>query len=672
MRTPIRVAIVASITGLAAGAAAALAPKIQGPPDLARLTYGILAACPDAAPLIFEGTGDGEQSLFAGSQDVAPMTRFLAADRTCRSAHPQRAQGLVVTLDALMITGDADNSQCSSDGIAFSGCFPVSDLNGVTGVQCTDCDAPEQYCFADELDALRVLFAGMHQNAGANGAAQNCNSDVRHSLANSWDAVFDGSCTTGECARLAHAFRLEDASTVSSTFLALLGLPVSGKPFCNGSDFEDADPIRRPCRSDDIVCQRNGTSGLVLPVAVPSLAVDEEPWAYPTTPCQVGRFALAEAESIRLPGGSTRFNCPERGDFSVAGFCLAPRSAAGSFACLSNSANPNVFFPALTDDTRVFNLFVRRPDGQLVKTRPRNRPVVAAWYQTRTAACHASASERQVGCLAREYPCSVGATNRLAPESSPGAGALAIGGVPPTETNVRWRMLDPVPSGTYPLSRPLFVNTMIGFEYIDIVANVQEDELSACLFDPALVDSAAAATGLFPLGRPARCRDFDETSCNGRVVTCDRTADCGAAGICVGGNPATPALEGSCRNTCAGNTDCSQGRACIAGRCDFTNNSDTCRVMSISGVNFCPVLSFIFAAPLVAPIGSLISVEASAYDDDNDQVALTWSATAGSFTDPLAEATSYRCATPGTHTLTLTYDDGRCRQTERTQVTCVP
>ncbi len=673
MRTTIRVAVVAGVTALAAGAAAALGHKIQGDADLAKLTYGILVACPGAAPLIFDGTGGGEQRLLAGAQAVAPMTRFLSQGQTCRSSQPQRAQGLVVALDTLLVIGDADNSQCSPGGIAYSGCFEVSDRNGVSGVQCTDCATANQYCFSDELDALRVLFAGMHHDAGADAGLRNCNSDVRHSLANNWDAIFDGACAAGACSRLAHAFRLDDSSTVSTTFVALLGLPAaSGNAFCNGSQGKDDDPVRRPCRSDDLVCQRDGTSGLVLPVAVPSLALGQEPLAYPTVPCERGRFALAEAETILLPGGATRFNCPERADFSVAGLCLAPRRASGNFDCLSPADNPNVFFPSLSDDARVFNRYVRRSDGRLVKDVQRNRPVTDAWYRTQTAACDAATSEQQVGCLASEYPCSLGVGNRLAPESSPGSGALSIGGISPTESNVRRGMLAPLPSGTYPLSRPIFVNSMIGFENIDVTANVAEDQLSACLFDPTLVDNAAATAGLYSLGRPARCRDFDETSCNGLVLTCDTTADCGAAGTCVGGNPTTPGRDGTCKDRCTGNADCFQGRSCIAGRCDFASNSDTCRVMSISGINFCPVLSFIFVAPLVAPVGSFISVEAGAYDDDDDQVALTWSATAGAFADPLADATSYRCSTPGTHSLTLTYDDGRCRRAETTAVTCVP
>jgi hypothetical protein len=91
----------------------------------------------------------------------------------------------------------------------------------------------------------------------------------------------------------------------------------------------------------------------------------------------------------------------------------------------------------------------------------------------------------------------------------------------------------------------------------------------------------------------------------------------------------------------------------------------------------CPVLSSWVASPLQtsSPRG-IISVAAAAMDADGDRLNFAWTATAGTFADPLALQTLYTCTTAGEQTLTLTVSDdhnpGPCSTWLTIPVTCVP
>jgi len=575
MKKSLSVAIALAVTGVAVGTYAATNNQLRGSDTLETLTESVLAVCANTSPLVYIGGGssNGEQAMLDKGQEVSPMSRFLDAGRVCRSDDPKEAEGLMVALDGLAIVGEESNAQCASGGVAFTGCIAVTEQNGVAGSQCPGCDAGNaQYCFSSEFDALRVLFTGMHKNGGSAIANQQCNSDVRHSLANSWDALFEGACSSGECSQVAHAWRRDDLSGTTDTFLTLLGLPsISAKPFCNGSGTEENDPIRRPCAAGDNVCQANGTSGLVLPVFVPELAPTSEATAYATLACQIGKFALAQAQSTNLAGGGVRFDCPEKANFSVAGLCLAPQSASGSFNCNSAKNNPNVFFASLSDDARLFNRWVRAANGALGFDAA-NRPEINSWYKVRTAACDETSSTLAIGCLAGEYDCTVGFAGKEA-TGLPDAKALAVKGILPTDANVRKLLVSPIPADVYPLARGLFFASLKGFEN---VTNAQENALSTCFSNQATADAAATVAGFVTLGIAPVCTDFNETLCNGRVYTCDVNSECGAIGACEGGNPATTVKDGVCKQTCTSTPECNQGRSCIAGRCDFATNTNAC------------------------------------------------------------------------------------------------
>jgi hypothetical protein len=183
-------------------------------------------------------------------------------------------------------------------------------------------------------DILKVIYGGVDNVSGT----KSCASAIRYAVADTYSNVFQSGCSTTDTsstgttatsgngcrqktctgattscttigdgpAELRHAFRRDDASGTTDTFLSILGLTkpksvqdaacVSG--FCNGFtgtappedwrtdnvisddqgtanatkagaydwDYQDFDPIRRRCMDKDDVCDRRGTLGLVLAI----------------------------------------------------------------------------------------------------------------------------------------------------------------------------------------------------------------------------------------------------------------------------------------------------------------------------------------------------------------------------------------------------------------------
>ena len=75
-------------------------------------------------------------------------------------------------------------------------------------------------------------------------AEKDCASEVRTTLINTWGNMFQGGCTNSNCTQLKHAFRRDDVSGTTDTFLELLALPaITATPFCNGNEAQDLDPL---------------------------------------------------------------------------------------------------------------------------------------------------------------------------------------------------------------------------------------------------------------------------------------------------------------------------------------------------------------------------------------------------------------------------------------------
>jgi|GEM_PF-1158861 len=599
MKKQTSIALAIAFTGMSVAAVAAVGNQLRGSDTLESMTETIMGACSGVTTLVYIGGGssNGEDAMRKGDQQIAPMSRQLQAARTCKAANPAQAEHLAVALDGISIPNG--ENECVGDGIAFatSHCFSVADTfdtdgNGsfetdgtACGADCTGAVGAQQYCLANERDVLRIIFSGLQKGGGATLGNMKCDGDVRRSLVNQYTKLFSGACSGTTCTSVKHAWRRDDLSGTTDTFLALLGLPsilsATGSlqvPFCNGTSTQDVDPIRVACDATDDVCNVDGKSGLVLPVFVPEVAPGDEGTEYPAQACSVGKFALKAAQQITFPDGSFDYLCPEGTQYSVASFCLsayadkAPLNSFGAedqFNCLNAKTNNSVFTAGR--DGRVFNKWVRKANGAIVADKA-GRLETNAFYRVRTSACHEISSTRAIGCLGGHYACTIGFAGREAADPVElDSKALAIKGIFPTVPDIR-KLITSDPTA-YPLSRLLYLNTAVGFEN---VSDTQEDAVSDCFHTQATVDSAATSAGFVTLDMAPFCQDFNETSCNSTVMACDTAADCGFAGkgTCVGGNPGTPAtLDGFCDQSCVTTADCLQpGRTCQAktgvGTCD--------------------------------------------------------------------------------------------------------
>jgi hypothetical protein len=303
--------MVVAATG-AVGVSAGTTVNLKGSDTLFDFTNAVISSCPGTlGPYAGTGSGNGQAAMLTGSQQVAPMSRFLNSGAcTGAAAAPSQSLGLVVGLDSIVLVGSTNtfgSVACSGD--SNTNCDPS--FEPTTGAAFDTTVAG--YTFNGWRDVLRVLLAGMTNditNTGAAAwAARDCNSAIRNTLANSYGSMFENNCTTtvgdtsGPCTAIRHIFRRDDFSGTTDTVVGLLNLPsivnpettVNGvlqhtgaNPFCNSvrpafvfpspaptclqgadatwdptsknlgvgctkenavyrSTMQDNDPIRRPC-----------------------------------------------------------------------------------------------------------------------------------------------------------------------------------------------------------------------------------------------------------------------------------------------------------------------------------------------------------------------------------------------------------------------------------------
>lgn len=88
--------------------------------------------------------------------------------------------------------------------------------------------------------------------------------------------------------------------------------------------------------------------------------------------------------------------------------------------------------------------------------------------------------------------------------------------------------------------------------------------------------------------------------------------------------------------------------------------------------NACPVLTQISVSPMKTSVGYTIDVSAAATDEDGGPLTYSWTGTGGSFADPAAQETTYRCEAAGKQSITVTVSDAEaCVTTWTAQVTCL-
>jgi hypothetical protein len=264
------------------------------------------------------GSGGGNDAMknaitggttLSGGQTVAPMSGALSGSSSeahcaASTTSASTAQGMVVGLDGLAIVFDANASQdCGANGSGTSGASGHAQRNGGADPNAAPADPYSRLIYSGSFsnttdgsytvtntassgsnawqDILKLLYTGIPAN-GTSLVAGGCASAARRALAQHYENLFQGGCASNTlCTNgIKHAYRRNDLSGTTDTFLKLIGAPgrtqdpttnaVTAIPFCNGLEYQDEDPIRRPCDSSEQVCEYDGTLGLVLAIAVPT------------------------------------------------------------------------------------------------------------------------------------------------------------------------------------------------------------------------------------------------------------------------------------------------------------------------------------------------------------------------------------------------------------------
>ncbi len=483
-----KLAIASAMLALGVGSSAvhALDPNgvaLAGSDTLFDVTTDMIHMCPNAGTLSYAGggSGAGENAMTSRGtthQYIAPMSRFLGTGPTkC----PTTAQGYNIGLDGISIVRKQGNGATPPVANACDTAAYTRTISYGSGLS---------YTFRDFRDVLRIVYGGFDNAASgailacdvreptrADISKQNCNSPLRQAIVNNWGNLFqDATCANSEtCTQLKHAFRRSDRSGTTDTFLTLLAMPKVGriqpsptanKPFCNGDDQEDNDPIRRACSGDgyaagEQVCQPRDIGAKAFDLTDQSgsltkgsvLATDYEPAtqftgdlgvvqdilvpegvsaavSHNVTACSFSKFALTHMDPASKVHAT---RCPN-GTSQVLQKCLYPQDASGNFGCLSWAANHPLIGELKKIDGRVYNLILRSgldPDSNIVKDK-NSEQVLGAFYRMHDTlvipastgvpaggvACTESDSTRQIGCLVQASPCSIGFAGREAADNA--------------------------------------------------------------------------------------------------------------------------------------------------------------------------------------------------------------------------------------------------------------
>jgi hypothetical protein len=542
----------ATFVVFAAGASAVGAldnVALQGSDTLEQLTNQVLAVCPGATMngISYRGGGSttGGNAMIAGTQTVSPQSRALTPAEGCHAQgnNGLDSEGLVIALDGLSILTASSTGGMCAGGLAFSTgkTFPVTvggTVGGTPVVNCTGCDAgTNNYRLRSWKDVIGLIFAGIHYTTPV---TKDCASDVRRSLANQWNSLFEGACPGGQCPTgLQRAFRRADLSGTTDTFASLVGLSslplaqtVPGATarvidFCNafgagpifggGSDYLDNDPIRRNCAANEQVCGRLGNLGLVTVVEIPAnLSVAQN---FPTQLCGVGQFRFVQPALFGFTG-----NCPN-GQPRLFAKCFQPVLVGPDGVSFTSDCLPRRFpvqgiGGSTIPDGRGYNLTARNADGSYRRDNL-NRFITGAFFRLHTTAtvaagastCQRTSATDQIGCLTQANPCTIGFAGREGAGVVPGITALTVNNLAPSDGNIQNLVLTGSTADDYPLSRKLWFNSIRGFE--DPTLATGEYELAKCMGKSASLAGIATGLGFVPVPGGVRCESFTDTSPTG-------------------------------------------------------------------------------------------------------------------------------------------------------------
>ena len=373
---------------------------LQGSDTLEEVTKAVLAdsrcaaaASPSNITYAGGGSGTGEtaMALSTPTQMVAPMSRFFNQSAgVC--AHSNTAEGLVLGLDGLAVVGATSTAGTCSNGLAFSsaggkGSFTVT-ADGTTGgapvTNCAGCDSgTATYTIGGPSggsgnvpgwkDVLRIVFAGvMHDGT------RDCANPVRLSLLNQWGKLFQGSCTSGACTQLSHAFRRGDASGTTDVFLSSMGSPLGGLAsqqianggpavnwFCNADPLKTQQPVPYPdskCTGPGTGTHGTGSTNMALDAACTAAGLNGGTGSGNTGKSFGGQSDYMDGDPIRRPCDPNDQVC-ERG---TAGGAVGTPGDLGVVLTIEVPTNQSTAqdYPTQTCTTGKYALALPKPSGE--------------------------------------------------------------------------------------------------------------------------------------------------------------------------------------------------------------------------------------------------------------------------------------------------------------------
>ncbi len=460
------------------------------------------------------GSGTGESAMANGTQQIAPMSRFVKSGPPCTGtgASPSTTEGLVIALDGVSMimntnTGavaacngvQTDASKIPALGLAHDTTFTYPAGSYTTYSGATVSYAAGSYTFTDWTDVLRLLFAGMDHSASNTATKQNCSNPVRAALINQWGQLFETPGCNGSCTSLTAGFRRDDYSGTTDTVTSLLNLPSIPSPshvtdpFCNAptkgsadsvwatwppvglpkvmqyngahagvlalAEFQDLDPIRVPCSSSDPVCDQDGTRGWVEVVEPTSDITQAQ--AYASLP---GTTKMGFGGAGLLSDGANYYCI--NGDTPVfVSSCLEPEDSAGSnFANLATSGSVPLFTfgganASTNFDGRAYNLLLHKggtgSDSGTILTAANGVGFQASYFRNWGASCQLLDATQEIGCIiGKSQTCAIGFAGLGAVQQA-NADAMRLDGILPVTGNVQ--------AFSYPMSRKLYLSTLKGF-----------------------------------------------------------------------------------------------------------------------------------------------------------------------------------------------------------------
>jgi hypothetical protein len=651
--------------------------NIKGSDTLFAISSDIIARCPGAnqppgpgLSYVGGGSGAGETAIVAGTQTVAPMSRFLVNNTTtnnvCNHPNVAQAEGIGFAADGLSVFVNKVHRTACDPASEAEDCSASTTPD--TGLAYSDLATPVQLqcgiTIANWREVLKLVYFGLRHSDGdppalvnnaVNTGLRDCLDPCRVEILNNWGKLFENNCSgaAGNCTQLHRAFRRDENSGTTDVFRFLVranpeaSTGSNGYPFCNeyvpGVDpvpacpaatvggtlagapglptppffenFQDSDPVRRNCITSaacdgtgapfpegpcEQVCGMRGNLGVVIPQSIPetnsTVPVGQtipDTDRYAKNPCtnnrrrvQAARITAVPARWALCPNGDMPngavWNPTTRTADGGPGTCTFPVDANNDPRCLNGRTNRVALFnpppqPILSEctvtlfqqDGRVYNLHPHKADGSyLTQTYAFNgvaadRQTVGAFHRihtTRTAqsgtssfcgasaaaneyCCHEGDATRNIACLVGASPCSIGFAGREGADIEvptnggvKGVFSASLQGVSP--------LLDScVVTGAYPMSRAVYLNTLIGFEAV----TGEERELARCFAGQGLSFLPPPAPQNFAQLVEARnfiaitpfCNDFNQSICPGSPANTDACLD-NTGGIPNVDNPLVP------------------------------------------------------------------------------------------------------------------------------------